>query len=188
MSLKHPRPQRRLHTYNRRRMTLSTLRAGHLVADFIARNLSIVLGEYLSKYPLSKALLDAFMKVDEGLKDSAIDCSFSGAATTVSVLKGSVLTTAWVGDSRGVLGRRVNGAVQAFDLTQDHKPSQPEEEARIKAAGGRVERLQVRPSNLLSSELDLKCPEWRCVACGGVRAQGRAFAWLEGHQMAEGGG
>lgn len=114
------------------------------MADYISRHMPTVLGECMASSPLSKALLDSFAQVDEGLGESPVDCAFSGAATTISVLKGSVLTTAWVGDSRGVLGRQVNGAIRAFDLTQDHKPAHPAEAARIRAAGGRVERLQVR--------------------------------------------
>ncbi len=57
--------------------------------------------------------------------------------------QGRTLTTAWVGDSRGVLGRELpeGGGLHAVDLTVDHKPTDPEEKARIIKANGRVERL-----------------------------------------------
>ena len=45
-----------------------------------------------------------------------------------------VVTCANVGDSRAVLARD-GGAV---DLSQDHKPDRPDEQARVVAAGGTV--------------------------------------------------
>lgn len=54
--------------------------------------------------------------------------------------QGRTLTTAWVGDSRGVLGREGKKGVEAVDLTYDHKPTNAEEKARILRANGRVER------------------------------------------------
>jgi serine/threonine protein phosphatase PrpC len=56
--------------------------------------------------------------------------------------QGRTLTTAWVGDSRGVLGRRSEGGTswEAVDLTVDHKPTSPEEKSRILRSNGRVER------------------------------------------------
>lgn len=47
----------------------------------------------------------------------------------------------WAGDSRAVLGRREpGGKCRAVSLTHDHKPMNPAEASRIKAAGGRIER------------------------------------------------
>ena len=47
----------------------------------------------------------------------------------------------WTGDSRAVLGRREpSGKCRALSLTHDHKPVNPAEATRIKAAGGRIER------------------------------------------------
>lgn len=55
--------------------------------------------------------------------------------------QGKTLTTAWVGDSRGVMGREGhNGQWEAIDLTADHKPTNTEEKARILRSNGRVER------------------------------------------------
>lgn len=82
-----------------------------------------------------------FMEVDKALGSSRIDCEFSGSTSVVSFLKGKTLTTAWVGDSRGVLGRsKKGGGYEAVPLTKDHKPTAPEEKARIVATNGRVER------------------------------------------------
>ena len=91
-------------------------------------------------------LWDNFSSVHAALASGAeVDCTFSGATATLSVLQGRKLTSAWVGDSRAVLGRREEGTVRAYDLTNDHKPDLPEEHARIAQAGGRVEPLLVRP-------------------------------------------
>jgi len=58
--------------------------------------------------------------------------------------QGRTLTTAWVGDSRMVLGRQKKkgwrSSWEAIDLSTDHKPTQPEEQQRILANHGRVER------------------------------------------------
>jgi hypothetical protein len=59
-------------------------------------------------------------------------------------MQGTTLTTAWVGDSRMVLGRQKKkgwrSAWEAIDLSTDHKPTTPEERARILDNHGRVER------------------------------------------------
>jgi len=55
--------------------------------------------------------------------------------------QGEHLTTAWVGDSRGVLGRiNKSNSWEAVDLTSDHKPTNPGEKERILRSQGRVER------------------------------------------------
>lgn len=47
----------------------------------------------------------------------------------------------WTGDSRAVLGRQeASGKCRAVSLTHDHKPNNPAEASRIRAAGGRIER------------------------------------------------
>ena len=85
--------------------------------------------------------LVGFLEVDKALGGSRIDCEFSGSTSVVSFLKGKTLTTAWVGDSRGVMGRtKKGGGYEAVPLTKDHKPTAPEEKARIVATNGRVER------------------------------------------------
>ncbi len=58
----------------------------------------------------------------------------SGCTAVVAVVRGNELVVANAGDSRCVLCR--DG--QAVDLSIDHKPEDPEEQARISKAGGRV--------------------------------------------------
>ena len=57
----------------------------------------------------------------------------SGSTAATVVLLGRRLFAANVGDSRVVLARK-NGA--CLELTSDHKPSRPDEAARVRAAGG----------------------------------------------------
>mmetsp|Transcript_39749 Transcript_39749/g.95636 ORF Transcript_39749/g.95636 Transcript_39749/m.95636 type:complete len:679 (-) Transcript_39749:227-2263(-) len=57
----------------------------------------------------------------------------SGSTGATIVLFGRRLFAANVGDSRVVLARK-NGA--CLELTSDHKPSRPDEAARVRAAGG----------------------------------------------------
>lgn len=66
----------------------------------------------------------------------SLDASMSGTTCTMayhSILEDKIWI-AHVGDSRAVLGH----GTQTNELTIDHKPSLPEEKARIEKAGGRV--------------------------------------------------
>ncbi|GFR39840.1 hypothetical protein Agub_g335 [Astrephomene gubernaculifera] len=115
---------------------------GHLVSGYVKQHLPIILVNHLTlEKDVKKALTQGFCEVDRSLANSRIDCEFSGSTAVVSYLKGKTLTTAWVGDSRGVLGRESKRGWEAIDLTTDHKPTAPEEKARILKANGRVERL-----------------------------------------------
>lgn len=78
--------------------------------------------------------------MDAAMTAAGIDCEFSGSTACVALLSGQDLNVAWVGDSRGVLGRKSAAGFEAVDLTKDHKPVRPEEKARILANNGRVER------------------------------------------------
>eukprot|EP00546_Thalassionema_frauenfeldii_P001889 CAMPEP_0178930850 /NCGR_PEP_ID=MMETSP0786-20121207/21539_1 /TAXON_ID=186022 /ORGANISM="Thalassionema frauenfeldii, Strain CCMP 1798" /LENGTH=668 /DNA_ID=CAMNT_0020607573 /DNA_START=376 /DNA_END=2382 /DNA_ORIENTATION=+ len=57
----------------------------------------------------------------------------SGSTAATVILMGRRLFAANVGDSRVVLCR---GGGQCVELTSDHKPSRPDEAARVRAAGG----------------------------------------------------
>lgn len=58
----------------------------------------------------------------------------AGCTAVVAVVHGSKLYVANAGDSRCVLCR----GKETVSLTEDHKPTNPDEERRIKAAGGFV--------------------------------------------------
>ncbi|KAF6264742.1 phosphatase 2C-like domain-containing protein [Scenedesmus sp. NREL 46B-D3] len=116
---------------------------GHLVSGFVKQHLPILLVQHLtSGLSLKEALSTGFLDVDAGLAGSNVDCEFSGSTCSLAHLKGTTLTTAWVGDSRMVLGRQgKRGSWEAVDVSHDHKPTLPEEKSRILKQQGRVERL-----------------------------------------------
>ncbi len=64
----------------------------------------------------------------------------------------------WTGDSRAVLGRQEpNGKCRAVSLTHDHKPINPAEASRIRAAGGRIERQAALCHTACFMSLDGSC-------------------------------
>lgn len=81
---------------------------------------------------MRKILKTAYLRTDkEFISPSNAPQSGSTAATVL--LFGRRLFAANVGDSRVVLCR---GGGQCVELTSDHKPSRPDEAARVRAAGG----------------------------------------------------
>lgn len=134
---------------------------GHDVSNFVKECLPklLLMDPNLSNDPLT-ALANAFDKTQQLIVKSTdlkhIDASRSG--TTCSVIfydhRQNTLHIAHVGDSRCVLGRSgtppgvqpsteattaaAKRGWEAVDLTVDHKPDNPEEKARIEAAGGKV--------------------------------------------------
>jgi serine/threonine protein phosphatase PrpC len=72
--------------------------------------------------------------VDTGSDNGDENSSSSIPPTSLSPKQRQTIITANVGDSRAILSR--NGS--AIDLTRDHKPNDPIEEARIEAKGGYV--------------------------------------------------
>lgn len=114
-----------------------------MVSGYIKQHLPDLLVSQLKQEQnnIPAALTEGFLEVDERLSASHVDCEFSGSTACVSLLKGNMLYTAWVGDSRGVLGRRTPSGIEGIDLTIDHKPDDAEERKRIQEHNGRVERL-----------------------------------------------
>jgi serine/threonine protein phosphatase PrpC len=70
------------------------------------------------------------------------DCIISGSTASVVLIKDDKLYSAHVGDSRAVLSRLLaDGKREAIVLTPDHKPTLPEEKARIESCNGEVKKL-----------------------------------------------
>ncbi len=81
---------------------------------------------------MRRILKTAYLRTDkEFISPKTAPQSGSTAATVI--LMGRRLFVANVGDSRVVLCR---GGGQCVELTSDHKPSRPDEAARVRAAGG----------------------------------------------------
>mmetsp|Transcript_18202 Transcript_18202/g.41778 ORF Transcript_18202/g.41778 Transcript_18202/m.41778 type:complete len:650 (-) Transcript_18202:72-2021(-) len=81
---------------------------------------------------MRKILKKAYLKTDKDFITPK-NAPQSGSTAATLVIMGRRLFAANVGDSRVVLCR-VGG--QCVELTSDHKPSRPDEAARVRAAGG----------------------------------------------------
>lgn len=117
--------------------------ANHLHRYILARP-EYAQGQYIQA--ISEAFLecDRVMRTEESLKDEMAGCT----AVTVWT-RGKELWCANAGDSRCVAG--VGGV--ARPLSQDHKPMDEKEKARIEAAGGFVEFNRVNGNLALSRAL-----------------------------------
>ena len=81
---------------------------------------------------IRKILKSAYLRTDHEFI-SPKNSPQSGSTAATVILFGRRLFAANVGDSRVVLCR---GGGQCVELTSDHKPSRPDEAARVRAAGG----------------------------------------------------
>lgn len=81
---------------------------------------------------MRKILKQAYLKADKDFITPKTAPQSGSTAATI-ILLGRRLFAANVGDSRVVLCR---GGGQCVELTSDHKPSRPDEAARVRAAGG----------------------------------------------------
>jgi serine/threonine protein phosphatase PrpC len=96
--------------------------------------------------------------------------------------QGSTLTTAWVGDSRMVLGRQSKkgwrNTWEAIDLSVDHKPTTPEERQRILDSHGRVERCARGGVGLRQSQaLQQLLGQGGCMHMRRAWLRSWAYAW-----------
>lgn len=81
---------------------------------------------------MRKILKTAYLRTDKDFITPK-NAPQSGSTAATCILMGRRLFAANVGDSRVVLCR---GGGQCVELTSDHKPSRPDEAARVRAAGG----------------------------------------------------
>ncbi|KAG2217642.1 hypothetical protein INT45_004218 [Circinella minor] len=98
-----------------------------------------------------EALRSSFLGIDEALrKDPAYEKETSGCTAVAALLtKDNVLYVSNAGDSRAIIS--TNG--RAIALSQDHKPVNEKETARIEKAGGHVEFGRVNGNLALSRAL-----------------------------------
>jgi len=97
-----------------------------------ARGLHTESGEDATSEIMRRVLKTSYLRADKEFI-SPKTAPQSGSTGATIVLFGRRLFAANVGDSRVVLARK-NGA--CLELTSDHKPSRPDEAARVRAAGG----------------------------------------------------
>jgi len=126
---------------------------GHLVSRYVKERLPArLIADKHSRATLMenprRALEAAFRGVNVELNSmDGLDVEYSGTTAVALHIYGRLITCAWVGDSRAVLGREVQkGRIEALALTCDHKPELPAERRRIEAMDGRVARLMATPN------------------------------------------
>lgn len=126
---------------------------GHHVSRHFAARLSTILSsspKFAQDEYTGSVLADALITIEnELIQDRKIDTTLSGTTAVVSILRGSTLFVANVGDSRiakGVVKADKNGVfpeagrarISGIELSEDHKPDLEREQKRIVSMGGRV--------------------------------------------------
>jgi len=120
---------------------------GHLCADYIAKNFHMKLLKRLSadKEPASwtdERFVVVFREICEELDNEFMTkfrTAIDGCTVVIVLITGTRCVTAWVGDSRCLLGRRTSkGHLMAVALTEDHTPKIKTEAQRVIDAGGIV--------------------------------------------------
>ena len=117
---------------------------GHLCSAFCRTHLrSAIESSHAGSGALTaKELCSALVRVDDLLKKEAqIDCKYSGTTATCCAVTPDSIISAWLGDSRAIMGRWAGTELSLVELSQDHKPELPAERRRILKAGGRVRQI-----------------------------------------------
>ena len=117
--------------------------SGHAVSSYVTTYLPCFFLEALEKQAtldIGQALKNAYQHTNESMKQCDFEAVCSGATCVTVLLTSQALYCANVGDSRAILAQRQSDDTVTSDaLTQDHKPFVEAEQARIIAAGGRVQ-------------------------------------------------
>lgn len=122
---------------------------GHNVSNYIHTLLPKLISQHESfqSDPLN-SFIPSFEKCQKSLEmhcehpEAVFDCVLSGSTASVILVREEKLYTAFVGDSRAILSRKMgNGQREAVVLMPDHKPYLPEEKARIESRNGEVKKL-----------------------------------------------
>lgn len=114
-------------------------RQGDKVSDFVMRQLVFSLDKnpLLTSQPI-EALKKVYIDTNEALKSTKFDYVSSGCTCITVLVCERTLYIANVGDSRAVMGSFKEEKWLSEDLSEDHKPDLPEEQARIEKMGGYV--------------------------------------------------
>jgi serine/threonine protein phosphatase PrpC len=116
---------------------------GHYIAAFVRDRLPGLILEDCDPMLWEYHIKEAFEKIQTQVVETTdeFNCKISGTTASIAVVHGKTLFVASVGDSKVVLGKRVQGRYEAEVLTEDHKPTCLKERKRIEACGGEIKRL-----------------------------------------------
>lgn len=116
---------------------------GKEVSMYSKQRLPILLGLDPALVSTPKNCLTySVLQVNEELTNSSLDIAFSGSTLVTTLIHGSSLWCANVGDSRAVLARRSHESWLVLPLSRDHKPDDEDESLRITSCGGRIAAYQ----------------------------------------------
>jgi serine/threonine protein phosphatase PrpC len=91
------------------------------------------------KRSIHTKITDAFLLTNhELIEETDINCFFNGSTCVSVIYTPERLICPNIGDSRAVLGRNINNEWRAIELPRDHKPTEPDEELRIREHNGRI--------------------------------------------------
>jgi serine/threonine protein phosphatase PrpC len=119
--------------------------------EVVSRTVAQVLPRILSSGKTTEeGLRAAFLAMDAEIEKIGPTTDRAGSTAVAVIISPSKLVTAYVGDSRAILGRRAakNGLWEAIPLSGVHKPDMPEEAERILAAGGTLTRTRFGPARV----------------------------------------
>ena len=115
---------------------------GRSAVDFVVRALHLNLEIQLKAHPnktIAQIYDEVYLKTDAQIRrQNILSCGSTSVTCLLRVINGvRVCNVANVGDSRAILCR----GGKAIRLTKDHKPTDPEETARVVASGGFIGRF-----------------------------------------------
>ena len=125
--------------------------ASNSVCDFMLAYIDKIAADVMGSKEDGKIIAilhKMFEKAEENLKTCGMDMDVSGTTCVCLLVKGTTLFVANVGDSRAVLGRVSETSRYAIELTQDHKPTLPEERDRILRHGGLIKKIESQGQQL----------------------------------------
>ena len=131
---------------------------GHEISEYIKENLPMDLNRIikskkldLNKDDLSQVIIDTFiMENNSLLRNKQIDSDLSGSTCVSVIYTPQKLIIANLGDSRCVLGKRLNNNEWKYEnLSRDHKPDVKEEADRIIKKGGRIRPMLDEDGNFV---------------------------------------
>lgn len=114
---------------------------GDLISQYVKMGIEVK----LTKHPkfgtnIQSAITETLAEIEAAfLQDSDINSEFSGTTMVLVVIRKNLMTIANIGDSRiTLISKDERNQFIGQALSEDHKPEQITEKARITAAGGRV--------------------------------------------------
>lgn len=162
---------------------------GYEVSSFIKENLPIDLNHLLNNKnknsdidKIDDYITATFIRENKLLNDT-IDISLSGSTCVSVIYSPEKLIIANLGDSRCVLGKKMNPFENKYsyeNLSIDHKPSLQSESDRIKKAGGRIRPMLDNDHKTFIGPLRVYMKEQDIPGLAMTRSFGDGFATLAG--------